>query len=389
MEPDQIESRMAWLDEQRVKDAETIRSLTKTIEALESAQAKFAEQLQAISEETSRVSAQAARITKMDDALSKHRKEVSKQLEIAETRRTEKESHLEALRNTDQKATSKQIEKLRTDLSRIGEVDEKVEARREEQVRLNREVDALTKKYDKVEAGFHEILGQFKSIQEAHQKENKHIGELEAEVGDVKRKAAGMRTQLEGLADDIRRVDVHASEAAASEEERSQAQAVFFERQEIKMVEFDKSWAAWEERYKTFEQEATTINEKIIAYDETFRAARSIQETLQGVMERMERRITEVSEMQRLAEERLKQEWNSIQAEDHKRWNTFKLTNDEQWRDHERAHLKLDEAVASLQHTLSAASVELASMREVDEGRVRELAAMIRQWASELERSKR
>jgi chromosome segregation ATPase len=389
MDTDQIESRMAWLDEQRVKDADTIRNLTKTIEALEASQAKLAKQVQAISEENSRIAAQAARITQMDDALVKHRKEVIKQLEIAEARRTEKELHLEALRKTDQKTTSKQIEKLRSDLSRINEIDERVDARREEQVRLNREVDTLTKKYDKVETAFHEILGQFKGIQESHQKEHKHIGEIDAGLGDVKRRAAGARTELEGLADDVRRVDLNLSEAAAAEEERRQAQAVFFERQELKLVEFDKAWAAWEERFKAFENEAAAINEKIISYDETFRAARSIQETLGGVMERMERRMTEVSEMQRLAEERIKQEWNSVQAEDHKRWNTFKLTNDEQWRDHDRAHLKLDETVASLQQALSAATQSLASMREIDEGRVRELVAMIRQWASEVERAKR
>ena len=389
MEPDQIESRMAWLDEQRVKDADTIRKLTKTVEAIEASQTKLAKQLQSISEENSRIAAQAARISLMDDALAKHRKEVAKLLEISEARRTEKEAHLEALRTSDQKAISKQIESLRSDLARINEIEEKVDIRREEQIRLNREVDKLTKKHDKVEAAFHEIRGQFKGIQESHQKDQKKIGEIDGELGDVKRRAAGARTELEGLADDVRRVDLNLSEAATAEEERRQAQAVFFERQELKLVEFDKAWATWEERFTAFEAEAATINEKIISFDETFRAARSIQETLEGVLERMERRMTEVSEMQRLAEERLKQEWNSVLAEDHKRWNTFKLTNDEQWRDHERAHLKLDEAIASLQQALSAATTNLASMRELDESRVRELVAIVRQWASEVERAKR
>ncbi len=389
MDPDQLEKRLAWLDEQRLKDAETIRQLTKTVESLESAQAALSKQLQTVSEENSKLAVQAARLHQVDDTLAKHRKEVAKQMEIAESRRSEKEKHLETLRKTEQKGISKQVETLKMELSRIRELEEALETRREEQIRLNSDLDGLTKKYDKVESEFQETQIQFKSIQESQQKEHKQLGDLENELAEVKRRAVGTRTELEGLADDVRRVDVRTSEAAAAEDERSQAQAVFFERQDLKLVEFDKAWASWEERFEEFERDAATIKEKVISYDETFRAALKIQDTLEGLMERIERRITEVSEMQRLAEDRLKQDWNSVQAEDHKRWNTFKLTNDEHWRDHDRSHIKLHETMASLEKTIASAAQDLSAVREHDESRVRELVVMIREWASEIERSKR
>jgi hypothetical protein len=39
---------------------------------------------------------------------------------------------------------------------------------------------------------------------------------------------------------------------------------------------------------------------------------------------------------QRLSEERFRQEWNSWNADDQKRWKQFTLTNDEAWRLHDK-----------------------------------------------------
>jgi hypothetical protein len=50
----------------------------------------------------------------------------------------------------------------------------------------------------------------------------------------------------------------------------------------------------------------------------------------------LERRINEVAEMQRLSEERFRQEWNSWISDDQKRWRQFTLTNDDTWRTHDK-----------------------------------------------------
>ena len=52
--------------------------------------------------------------------------------------------------------------------------------------------------------------------------------------------------------------------------------------------------------------------------------------------DRLERRIGEASEMQRLSEERFREEWNDWRDEDQKRWKQLTLSNDEVWRNHDR-----------------------------------------------------
>jgi len=52
--------------------------------------------------------------------------------------------------------------------------------------------------------------------------------------------------------------------------------------------------------------------------------------------DRLERRINEVAEMQRLSEDRYRQEWNDWRADDQKRWKTFTMSTDEVLKQHDR-----------------------------------------------------
>jgi len=388
MDSEQIDKRLSWFDEQRLKDAESLRVVQQTIKELEKSIGNQAKQIETLSEETARVAALATRIHQVDEALGKHRKEVARQLEVAESRRSEKEKHHEALRKTDQEAIVKRIDALRTELEQLDGIHQALETRRDEQNRLNKEIDVIKKHDDKVQVELRDLQVRIKSLDDAQQKDRKRIGQYEGEAADFKRRLDSARHQIDALTDDIRRIDLRTTELVTSEEERREGQSVFFDRQELKLVEFEKSWGEWAERFEEFEKSAASMSEKLIAYDETFRSVRQLRESLEGLMEKLERRITEVSEMQRLADERIKQEWNSFQADEHKRWNTFKLTNDEQWRDHTRAHTRLDDHQETAEQQIQVVQQALAEIRELDETRIRELVAVIRDWAAALDQRK-
>ncbi len=121
-------------------------------------------------------------------------------------------------------------------------------------------------------------------------------------------------------------------------------------------------------------------------YEETYRGLRQLRDDLAQLMERTERRINEVTEMQRLAEDRLKHEWTSFLAEDSKRWNGHKLTLDEQWREHARGHEKLSAGVAAHEERLTSDDERLKSIEADARHALAELHAMVRSWVMEGER---
>src|SRR3990170_2132420 len=119
MKPEQLEKRLAWLDENRRKEAEAVARLSERVEAMEETRAKGASQIKGVMSEITRLGAIAVRITQFDEALAKHRLEVSRQIEMAEKRRTDKEARLEDLRKHDQAVAAKELSSWRVALSRV------------------------------------------------------------------------------------------------------------------------------------------------------------------------------------------------------------------------------------------------------------------------------
>ena len=56
------------------------------------------------------------------------------------------------------------------------------------------------------------------------------------------------------------------------------------------------------------------------ALEETQRAVKRSQDSFDDINRRLERRINEITEIQRLAEDRFRQEWVTFRADDQKRW---------------------------------------------------------------------
>jgi hypothetical protein len=57
------------------------------------------------------------------------------------------------------------------------------------------------------------------------------------------------------------------------------------------------------------------------------------QEAFEEITQRFDRRINEITEMQRLTEDRFRQEWVSFKADDQKRWTNYSLVQEEQQRE--------------------------------------------------------
>jgi hypothetical protein len=79
---------------------------------------------------------------------------------------------------------------------------------------------------------------------------------------------------------------------------------------------------------------------------------KTIIDDFQRIGDRLERRINEVAEMQRLSEERFRQEWNNWRSDDQKRWKQFTLSNDEVWRSHDKDFERFVKRMEELQEQL-------------------------------------
>lgn len=386
MEVEQIDKQLEWLDAERRKDSETVTRLTERLESLEKDEKTHSGQLKEIASEVARLAGLAARINQFDETLNKHRQELSRQLGDAEDRRSRKEKELEDLRKTDQHEISKKIESNRKKLEELKEIKRLTKARQDEGVRQSRRIDSLEKQLEQFGSRNEDQIRSLASLEEGRKQDARRIADTQSELAELRKKSDILHGNLGSTEDRVRRLETNLAELAAAEAERREGQLLWTEQQRSKLSEFEKGWKVWEQRFQAFEDQAGELSERMLAYEEMYRGLRQLQQELDEVMERLERRITEVSEMQRLAEDRIKQEWSSFQADEHKRWNSYRLTSDEQWREHERLHANMDSDIEVIDENLSQSMQEIKYLIDFDNKQVSEMLTMARKWAEIVER---
>ncbi len=382
---ERLDKRVEWLDEQRRKDAELIARLSERVESLEEGIRTQSKQLGDLSGELARIAGALGRLGEFDEALSKHRQEISRQLGSLEERIQKREAQREESQRRDLEEIAKRLTELKESQRDLRELREAFDGRMEEEIRLTRELDTLAKRLDEVRSAEEGHSREIASLQESHGQSLRRVAELQGETSEIRKKVDELRGTLDTDEDRIRRVETKLSELEASEAGRREAQALWIEQQGMRLVEFEKAWKAWEERFVEFERRGQEIGERMLTYDETFRNVRTLQQELGSVIERLERRINEVGEMHRLAQERIKLDWAAFQADDQKRWNTYKLTSDERWRDHTRQHKKIASRLDAVEETVSDVTRDLSELGEAAKQRINELLTVVQEWVAEVE----
>ena len=383
--PEQLENRLVWLDENRRKDAEAIVRVRERVDALEETRAKSASQLKEVMSEITRLAALAGRINQFDEALAKHRVEVSRHIEQSEKRRSEKEARQEDIRKRDQAATAKELASLRTGLSRVDELERALEARREEDIRLTRSIREIGERLEDLSTKEEGQARDLAALEEGRKQDARRVADLESGLAGLSSKVDGLHGELDAAADRTRRLEIQLAELASAENERSEGQTVFLEQQSIKMAEFGRLMNEWHQSIEKFEAREVRLDDQARLFDESLRSLKQSRSDLDTMLERLERRIAEISEIQRLADDRMRQEWSNFQADDQKRWNAYKLTFDEHWREHDRLHDRMAQTLESQGEDLAQAMTTLVELGAVDRQRLMDLLALVREWASELE----
>jgi chromosome segregation ATPase len=385
MEPKQIEKRVEWLDEQRRKDVDQIKSLQQTTSQLEKMLSKQEKQIKDLTGEVARIAAQSSRIRQFDDSLTKHRADFSLQLEDLAERQQERERHLEKIRKTDRDELSRAVDEVKNELSPMDSIQQDLVVRREEDIQLTRKIGDVEKELEQLKSSIEDSARSVLTIEESRKFDSKRIGELQSESPEIRKRVDAVRGVTDAIEDRVRHFETKLSELSVGENSRRESQNLWVEQQELRVVAFEKEWKKWQERFDAFQKKADRLDERLLKYDENYRSMKQTREEVDKIVERLERRIAEIIEIQRISEDRLKNDWNIFQADDQKRWNTYRLSNEEQRREHDRLNEKMIREVEELDERLSEGLITLEKLSEISNKRVIELLNTVQEWAEELE----
>lgn len=375
MEPEEIEKRLAWLDSERQKDKAQIAELKSQLSSLDSQNKQLVMQIQSLESETKQASAVAARVEKFDGVLAQNKIDMLKQIADTSAKIQPLESRFEKLRKEDVDTLNKQIVETRNMIPNVSEIRKSLQARVEEEFRLGRQIEELQKKISDLNSSDEDLSRAQKMLTDEFHLDSKRVADLTMETTSLRKRFEEERNKTEVLTETIRKYDLRINEVLEKESERQKSQTAFIDRQSLVQLDHEKAWESWGKQILEVQKVGTEVESQLQSLEAIKREVKKSQQEFEDVNIRLDRRINEITEIQRLFEERTHQDWISFKADDQKRWTNYMMSQDEQLRDELRQLTKLQERVVALEDSSLDMKDQLQLVIEETENRIKSLVA--------------
>ncbi len=361
MNLDDLIKKIAALEDENRSNAKTMAALNNKIKIIEDSNSTFLETAREMRKNVERLNATASRLGQFDVSLTQIRVEFSKKMNELDRQQKQIEINFGKTRKENQDSINKLILSNREEIT--SGWDKRMKTFFEEDSRLLKKVEGM-------EASFEDNLKKDQSLQklaalgiEESQQNAKRIENIQVEMETIRKKLDEYLNKSNVIMNDLHRNDIRLNELTATENQRNVNQSTLMEQQAVIQDDRNRIWKEWTSQYEDNSQKMNTLLQEFSTqYQELKRSKESFSE----ITQRFDRRMNELTEMYRILEERLRQDWATFKGDEQKRWANYSLIFGEkqgdflnQYEDTKNRVTTLEDQSKEFQEVLLMVSTEL------------------------------
>jgi len=344
MELTQLSQMVQWLDEERRKDKALIAALQEQVKLQAQQLAQQQELIAALQRTVAGMETMMAQVTGVALTLEGLKADVGRMLELREEQWRKEQRESERARQLEIGALKDEIAHVAEELRRISRLEEGLAALQAETRRLTENQQRLEGLATDLKQQADDRAAAVVYLEEQRRADNKRITALEAETTELRRRMEATDAKTLLLEEALQKQKRYLEEGLKPIKE--------FEKvvEELRVADFRrnqevKKWAGQAEEVR---QEIERLREERQRLMEQYQRAQRALDALSALQTRLETRQNETAEMQRLAEERLKRQWEEWQAAQEKRWRNWELIAEEHRKHQERINAMIGKRLDSL-----------------------------------------
>lgn len=386
MEIEQVVKRLEWLDEERRKDKTTIATLEDQLQRLDGTVRTAQKEIKDLRKENALMNTLQGRLDQMDESLGSLKIELGRTVESFQKIRTDIEYEQEAKRRSEADAMNRSLLELRKGYDSLQDMRKSLKHLEDDHNKIAGMIPEIDEKVLQSRVMYEEFQRTQKLNDESRKADNKRMTDMQGEITAFRKRSDEQRSRLDLLMENIKKVESRLTDLAQSETDRRQAQVAFIERQNQAQVERDRTWKEMQMQFASIEKTAGTMDMHVHDLEEMLRNVKKAKDQLDDSMQRIERRVNEITEMHRLNEDHFRQEWTAFKADDQKRWTNYNLVAEEQQKDAQRQHDKLDQRLVQMEDLSQQMSDQFNEFSDETQKRLRAMLDLTHNWVSSYER---
>lgn len=325
---------LQWLEEERRKDKAAIAALQEQVRGQEQQLAQVSAQVQDVQITTASIQSLISQVTDFEQTVSNYKNEMVFLLDQREEARKKEQAEADRLRKIELEAVADHLSKLDRGMQVLSRHDEDLKARQTEEQRLNTAIQRLEVAVADLNKRSDDRVQAVTYLEEQRRADNRRIAELEQETTELRKRAETQAAKLPLLEETIQKHRANIDKAVQQLEDFEKAI------EEVRVAEFRREQAVkkYVDQAEQVKQEMEEWRTQTQRFVEQYQLNKRALEKLEGFQARLEKRQNEVAEMQRLAEDRMKRQWEEWQAARDKELKKRQLMVDEQWRSQEQTN---------------------------------------------------
>ena len=337
MELTQATQMLQWLEEERRKDKALIATLEEQARGQEVQLSQLMAQVQDLQAKVAGVQSLISQAADFEQTVASYKTEMVLLLDQREDAWKKVQAEAERLRKIEQGAVADELGRLDKGLQNLNRIEEGVKARQAEDQRLNTAIQVMEADIKDLAARSDDRVQAVTYLEEQRRADNRRIAELEQETTELRKRVETQAAKLPLLEEAIGKHKAHFDKSL---EQLKDFQSVI---DEVRASEFRREQAAkkYVEQSEEVKQEMEEWRSQTQRFVEQFQQNKRSLEKLEGFQARLEKRQNEVAEMQRLAEDRAKRQWEEWQKARDKESKKRQLILDEQWQTQEKTNQDL------------------------------------------------
>ncbi len=381
---DQLVKRLEWLDNERRNDKNRILAIEERLTDVVSENVLLKNQIKDLEEEIQRYANIQAKIEQNESLIAQLRIDAFRAIEEKDKAHNEREKEIDAARRNGIDSINRTLADLRKSIEPLQDIRKTLLSRNEDSIRLGRMIEELQAKIDAVAMDKDEYARFQKSVEENRRQDAKRVTDIQAEVTAYRKRIEDMRSKFDLVSEGLRKVEQRMSELLAAENERKQSVTDFMEKQSLANLEYEKTWQQWKTAFDDIVAKAAGLDTQIEILENLQRSVKRSQDTLDEVTQRFDRRTNELVEMQRLMEEKLRQEWANFKADNQKRWTNYSLGQEEIQAEYRRNIEALQSRMQAIEDASASALDDVNLRDELYISQLQDLFTMVRGWLEKM-----
>jgi chromosome segregation ATPase len=353
MDINQAARMIEWLDEERRRDKATIATLEERLAQQQDTMGMLTRRLTSLESDQTVMRAQVTPNGRETELIEQLRKEMGQLIEGLESKRLTAEREVERRAEINRDGILRSVREVSERAERLERQTSDLPGYQVERERLADAVATLQQRLDDLYKKTEEPDRRLAFLEEQRRQDARRISESQSEIPELQKQIDSIRPKLTLLEDLALRTERRVQDVQNAERERRDQIQQFIDQQTLLIQQRDQQIVELTKRFGEQDSAMQRNIERFETWQEAYRSMKKIIDDFERIGDRLERRINEVAEMQRLSEERFRQEWNDWTSDDQKRWKQFTISNDEVWRSHDKEFERFVQRIAEIEGTFA------------------------------------